>query len=67
MPSALSILILKMIARLAQSLTLGTLDHFSHFTLILLVSRTLFKFEILFPFCTTFEKLVSTHFFLPVE
>jgi hypothetical protein len=25
--------ILKMIARLAQSKTLGTLDHFSHFTL----------------------------------
>ena len=33
MPSALSIFILKMIARLAQSTTLGTLDHFSHFTL----------------------------------
>jgi len=34
MPLALSILILKMIARLAQSTTLGTLDHFSHFTLL---------------------------------
>jgi len=33
MPSAFSIFILKMIARFAQSTTLGTLDHFSHFTL----------------------------------
>jgi len=33
MPSALSIFILKMIARFAQSITLGILDHFSHFTL----------------------------------
>jgi len=32
MPSAFSILILKMIAHFAQSITLGTLDHFSHFT-----------------------------------
>jgi len=32
MPSAFSIFILKMIARFAQSTTLGNLDHFSHFT-----------------------------------
>jgi len=33
MPSAFSIFMLKMIARFAQSTTLGTLDHFSHFIL----------------------------------
>jgi len=33
MPSAFSIFILKMIARFAQSTTLGILDHFSHLTL----------------------------------
>jgi len=33
MPSAFSISILKMLARFAQSITLGTLDHFGHFTL----------------------------------
>jgi len=52
MPPALSILILnlilKMIARIAQSLTLGTLDHFRHFKPILLESHTLFKFYFLF-------------------
>ena len=51
-------LILKMIARLAHSLTLGTLDHFSHFKLIFLKSHTLYNFEILLPFCTTFKTLV---------
>jgi hypothetical protein len=33
MPSAFSIFMLKIIARFAQSKTLGTLDHLSHFTL----------------------------------
>jgi len=33
MPSAFSIFMIKMIARFAQSITLGTLDHFSDFTL----------------------------------
>jgi len=33
MPSAFSIFILKMIALFAQSITLGTLDHFRHFIL----------------------------------
>ena len=43
-----------MIARFAQSSTLGNLDHFSHFSHFILFE---FEFEILFPLYTTFEKL----------
>jgi hypothetical protein len=49
MPAAFSFFILLMIAHFAQSITLGTLDHFSHFTL--------FKFLKLFAKKTQYPEL----------
>jgi len=57
MPSALSNFNKKLNALKAQSSTLGILDHFRHFKLLLFESGTLFELEILFPICATFEKL----------